>query len=367
MIQKVNHQIRKSLKKHIKLNSTLRTLNDRFRIKASLVIFYFLVVSFLLPKILFAADGWTEKFPDPNPKPTIRENHGMAYIGDDKVLFFGGSSGGSNNDTWVYDLSDNTWTSKSPTTKPPAEWEHVIAFIGGDNAILYGVGTGETTWVYDRSADLWTEDLPDPSPTLTYGHVMSYIGSDQVLLFGGYDPSGADYVYDTWVYGRSANTWTKKSPTSWPTHAYYCAMSYIGDDKVVLFTATDSNETWVYDLSADKWTKMNPSTKPSRRYKSDMAYLGEDRVLLFGGFSSDDGGEQNDTWIYDLSDDTWTQNKNPRKPPIRRGHGFAETSMDGSTLPVLFGGANPTRLNDTWVYGPVNTVIQGTLYLLIGQ
>jgi len=361
MIKKYNHQIRKSLKKHIKLNSTLRTLNDRFRIKARLVIFYFLVVSFSLPKTLFAADGWTEKFPD--SKPAARQDHGMAYIGDDKVLLFGGSSGGDNNDTWIYDLSDNTWTQKNPTTKPPEEYEHVVAYIGDDKALLYGEKSGESTWVYDLSDNEWTARNPSPSPTPTSGHVMSHIGSDQVLLCGGVGSSGET----TWVYDYSDNQWTLMSPESWPTAiSNYCAMSYIGGDKVVLFTDFDAIETWVYDLSDDAWTKMDPASQPIARHKHDMAYLGGGRVLLFGGYSSSGGSELNDTWIYDLSDDSWTQNNNPHKPPIRNGHGLSETSMDGSTLPVLFGGYNP-RLNDTWVYGPVNTVIQGTLLLLIGQ
>jgi protein gp37 len=39
----------------------------------------------------------------------------MAYIGDDKVIIFGGISGNSFaaiDETWVYDLSDNSWTQK---------------------------------------------------------------------------------------------------------------------------------------------------------------------------------------------------------------------------------------------------------------
>lgn len=343
----------------------LNTFKSQFLFSAKIIVFSFLICFFLLPTALFASDGWTEKFP--NPKPDIREDHGMAYIGDDKIIFFGGSSGGSNNDTWIYDLSDNTWTQKNPSNTPPAQWQHVVAYSGGDNAILYGSGTGETTWVYDLGNNQWTEKVPDPSPTPVSTHAMAYIGDDQVLLFGGYNPDTTDYVYDTWVYDLNDNTWTPKSPISWPTDIYYCAMCYIGGDKVILFTSTDTNETWIYELSNDTWTKKNPASKPSRRYKSNMAYLGGDQVMLFGGYSSDDGGEQNDTWIYDLSDDQWTENKNPHKPPIRRGHGLAETSLDGSTPPVIFGGANPTRLNDTWIYGPVSTGIQSVLYLLIGQ
>ena len=43
----------------------------------------------------------------------------MAYLGGDQVLLFGGElPSGSSDETWVYDLSDNTWTSQVLATVP---------------------------------------------------------------------------------------------------------------------------------------------------------------------------------------------------------------------------------------------------------
>jgi len=43
--------------------------------------------------------------------------------GEDKALLFGGKvSGSANDETWVYDLSDNTWTQKNPSTKPSVRY-----------------------------------------------------------------------------------------------------------------------------------------------------------------------------------------------------------------------------------------------------
>jgi hypothetical protein len=54
----------------------------------------------------------------------------------------------------------------------------------------------------------------------------------------------------------------------------------------------------------DDWNLKNPATKPSPRFEHAMSYVSPDHVLLFGG---SDGSYNNETWIYDLNDNTWTQ------------------------------------------------------------
>ncbi len=171
----------------------------------------------------------------------------MAYLGGDQALLFGGDDvSGFFNDTWVYDLSDNAWTPKSP--------------------------------------------VGDIKPSARYGHAMTYLGGDQVLLFGGLTSSGPND--ETWGYDPSANTWTQKSPTTSPSARVFHAMAYIGGDQVLLFGGLTSSglndETWVYDLSDNTWTQMSPvgGTKPSARVHA-MAYIGGNQVLLFGGWTGD--------------------------------------------------------------------------------
>jgi len=65
---------------------------------------------------------------------------------------FGGNDGSLDDETWVYDLSDNTWTLKSPATKPLARQFHAMASLGGDQVLLFGGHDGSSsddeTWVY---------------------------------------------------------------------------------------------------------------------------------------------------------------------------------------------------------------------------
>ncbi|HSR33809.1 MAG TPA: kelch repeat-containing protein, partial [Anaerolineae bacterium] len=115
---------------------------------------------------------------------------------------FGGYAGGSENgETWVYDLSENSWTnkSKSLTVAPSPRDSHAMAWLGGDQVLLFGglsFDYNGETWVYDLSENSWTEKSPAPAPTARYYHAMAPLGGGQVLLFGGY---GADFDGDTWV------------------------------------------------------------------------------------------------------------------------------------------------------------------------
>jgi hypothetical protein len=87
----------------------------------------------------------------------------MAWVGGDQVLLFGGEDAGLfNGETWVYDLSANTWTNQ--------------------------------TLVSSRSAAEWTA----AGPSARDWHAMAWVSGDQVLLFGGWVdfglPSG-----ETWL------------------------------------------------------------------------------------------------------------------------------------------------------------------------
>jgi N-acetylneuraminic acid mutarotase len=276
----------------------------------------------------------------------------MASLGGDQALLFGGTDAlGYNNETWVYDLSANTWTLKSLTTKPSARATHAMAPIGGDQVLLYGGQVAgnvanDETWVYDLSANTWTQKFPATKPSARTSHAMAYLGDDQVLLFGGFPGVAAE----TWVYDLSDNTWTLKSPATQPSGRYSHAMAYLGDDQALLLGGYAvgflNAQNWIYDLSDNTWTLK--ASGPAARYGHGMAYLQGDQALIFGGQVT--GNVDNaETWVYGLSADTWAQ-KFPVTQPSAR-HAFAMASLNSGQA-LLFGGVNSTTGNnsETWVY-----------------
>jgi N-acetylneuraminic acid mutarotase len=158
-------------------------------------------------------------------------------------------------------------------------------------------GRNNETWVYDVSETTWTQRFPATSPSARNSLAMAYIGGDQVLLFGGrYDITG--YENDTWVYDLSANTWTQLFPVTSPSARYAHAMASLGGNQVLMFggyTGSYSGQTWVYDLSETTWTHVFPTSSPSARFLHDMAPLDGRQVILFGGQT---GTLYGDTWLF---------------------------------------------------------------------
>ncbi len=329
--------------------------------KINLFLFIFFIIV-LFP--LFAADDWTLKSPATNPSGRLV--FGMAYGGLDQVVLFGGSGGASGDETWVYDLSANTWTNVetghtwiSGTNKPESRRYHELAYIGDDKVILFGgvLNGGSTrmndTWIYDLSDNTWTEMTTIGAPSARFGTAMGYIGSDQVLLFGGHD--NTNKLSDTWIYDLSTNTWSSAITVTIPVGRYDHEMSYLGSDKVLMFGgdidgAGCGDKTWIYSTGIG-WTDMSPATTPPSRAYLDLAYMGDDKVLMFGGSCGWPPG-LTDTYIYDLSDNNWTIDANSTTPAPRHTLGLSETSMDGTSSIVLFSGNySGGYYEDTWTFG----------------
>ena len=190
---------------------------------------------------------------------------------DRAILFGGGGTGNTCNDeTWVYDLSADTWTRATPKVSPPAEnFGSMVYDEKADRAILWAVdcnGFYAGTWTYDVRSDTWTDLKPATSPPGRVYAAMAYDPKvDKTILFGGVDESTGETVFgDTWVYSLASNSWTQLSPAVAPSARGWAAMAYEADSgKLVLFgggtgRAAPLADTWLYDAAANAWTQGLP-------------------------------------------------------------------------------------------------------------
>jgi hypothetical protein len=144
-----------------------------------------------------------------------------------------------------------------------------------------------------------------------------------------------------------------------------------GTDKAVLFSGyvgSNSNETWVFDFSDENWTEKSPATTPLARENYGMAQIfGTSKIMIFGGLAWPRFFD--DVWIYDISqgaEGSWF-NVTPQAPAIkpgRRENGIL-TPIFGTNSILLFGGryfdgVTTPYLNDTWVYSHGSTMSNGT-------
>jgi len=317
---------------------------------------------------------WLNTIPKDGIKPTARSAHAMASVwGTDKIVLFGGYNGSSNDETWVYDLKNNSWMDKTPSPRPPnypsSRYSHSMASVWGTNKVLlYGGSNLGDTWAYNINNNTWENMDPSIKPPIRYSHAIASIwGTDKVLLFGGKSPS--DEYNDTWVYNLSNNTWTNKNPLgNKPDVRYWHSMASVnGTDNVVIFGGWDSsggkNDTWVYDLSDNKWFQVTSINNPPARRNHAMASIhGTKNILLFGGYVRFNK-YLDDTWIFTLNNNShgnWTEiTEMPIKPTNR--YELAMAGIFGTNSVVLFGGTDHENyFNDTWIFNKFQYLNNGT-------
>jgi hypothetical protein len=261
-------------------------------------------------------------------------------------------------ETWAFDAATNTWTNMKPVSGPKgrsspglaydSESDRVILFSGDDNLVF----SLPDTWTYDYNANTWTEMAKGPANR--YNFRMAYDSeSDRIILFGGFRfPS--DFLNDTWAYDFNSDTWTQMQPITSPTGRASYGMTYDTQiDRVILFGGevnfSPRADTWTYDFNTDTWeeVKLDTGTPPRGRHSLIMVYDAEsDRTILYGGHT---GGSE--TWAFDYNLRTWTQLKPDQAPGTRSKHTLAYSNA--AKRVILFGGQLFTELDyadQTWSF-----------------
>jgi hypothetical protein len=311
-----------------------------------------------------ATNSWTNM--SPAISPPARCYHAMSYDSvRQKTVLFGGYRGfldRSNksledhlNDTWTYDYGRNVWTNMSPQNAPPGREMHGIVYDShSDNVVLFGgkhfaiyhhpwlheVALGDT-WTYFLGGNSWTNmSKSDPGPRTLAG--MTYDTVEQrVVLFGGY--GGESTI---WTYSPGFNRWWGKTSTNIPSPRSYFAMAYDRVfNEIVLFGGrtgyyspfTFLNDTHIFNLSTNTWSNKKPSLSPPAQASQAMVYdSASGEMVLFG---------LGETWAYNVGSSSWTK-KNPKEVPGIQPQAMAFDSKSGLTVLIGENGGN----TETWTY-----------------
>jgi len=197
------------------------------------------------------------------------------------VLFGGYDSGGRDDETWIYDAGSDSWTLKAPSSKPSVRQDHamvydsaeeVIVLFGGDDA----GGYDDETWTYNVATNTWTSKSPSSNPPARRRFSMVYDSAEGIIvLFGGIDSSSTKD--DTWNYNTGSNSWVHKAPPSKPTGRDNYAMAYNSDrGDIVLFGGySDSSQ-----LDTHHYRLTDYETAGTYTSKADAAHA--DRSVKWG-------------------------------------------------------------------------------------
>ncbi len=233
-----------------------------------------------------ATDTWTELAA--NGPMGGRFNH-SAVVAGDKMVVFGGNNASDgamitpHNDTWVFDLTTDTWSQLATNTPPPARLYHAAAtdgdflyvYAGGDANAFFGTFFRDL-WALDLASGEWTmlhDGVSTPAPL---GRMWGALEFDdltgELVMFGGHDDGQLGNANDTWTFDLTSRQWTQLST---------------GD--VWNRPAND-----VCDFPAD-FTLVDEDV-PDRRNAMATAYTPAGEWLVFGGKT--DCGNINDVWSY---------------------------------------------------------------------
>ena len=278
-------------------------------------------------------------------------------------------------DLWTFSTRSRAWT---PVGNPtgPTSWDATALDAQSRKLILYQGYSAAfdavdvQTWAYDVESGVWENRTPAVQPPSRWGSIMVYDPeADRVLLYGGANFAdglacgfcGATTVFgDLWAYDYESNTWTERHPSVSPPPHHFPVLVYVPTiDRTVLFGGFQQgftslfNDTWSYDYDANRWTDLDPDDPPAPRAYHYMALEPKtNRIVMFGGtLNPSESGEEvpiDETWIYDVSGNSWQQAFPKESPGPHAWHVMGRTS--GPVL--LFGGGDSraTWTNDTYLY-----------------
>lgn len=265
----------------------------------------------------------------------------------------------SQQETWTFDVCENTWRRMNPTGKPIGELSAGLVYdVDSDVTVAFGY---EHISVYDAETNAWTQPGND-----TIGLVDSIVPTGAV-----YDPatglilttdnvsSGADAgSWDLWACDVETNTWTRigaipakglldllgysqaidrfilagfldqetktvllhpgtgettlvATETPFVNLGWPNAVHGPADDSVYVYKHAGRLRLCSFNAASLTWTCIEPPGALLSAYAAFSAVVGDpinDRVVLMNGVSGNFWvAASDDVWVVDLASGEWTQ------------------------------------------------------------
>lgn len=253
----------------------------------------------------------------------------MVYLPDsNRFLLSMGSTDGYASPRYseqVLSLSDSTWKNFFPEGK--------LGVWGGDTGPSSAPG-------FNGSYFTMTDVQGNTRPFLGNG-----TGSGKAYFQYAYDTDDGKIYYFTYTYmlryDPHARVWELLSVPAGLGALFWGSLCYDPHNhEIVLFGGTcgismGNPGTWTYTPATDTWAKLDLETQPAARLGSPMVYDAKNqKIILFSGDHRD--SMMTDTWVYDVTDRTWTRKHPSISPSPRAGH--AMLYLPKSQKVVMMGG-----------------------------
>jgi len=191
------------------------------------------------------------------------------------------------------------------------------AVDAGPTPLAASAGAEHAPAVYNLSYGMaWSRISASAPPGFAGAGFVAMAPAGDGVLFGGQNASVPSNSTD--LYNESANAWTPLHPVAAPSPRsdFAFAANPAGTLAVLFGGLTDpatgqvANDTWIFSLANDSWTNVTSSVAPAPRQNAALA-VGNGTAFLYGGWSQNVSGlgeiTYSDTWALNLTTDAWTR------------------------------------------------------------
>ena len=324
-------------------------------------------------ELRWAAGHW-ERILAPDPPPA-RTTHPTVFVGNHRVLVFGGETRDSDldgwrntSDTWLFDAEHGTWEEVRSSLAPPDRC-HVGAAYSPDHDLVLLVGGMQNdtrtavlsdTWVFHVGERRWEQRFPS-------GDLLGRV-------------AGAGIVYDSprrrfllflhrrvWAYDPEANRWQDLGePEAFAdgerTELFVggSANTAIAPEKALVLVCGGErllkkeleffDTTALYDVAAHRYEVLALDERPSARVRSGFAYDStRERFVLFGGVQDQMSQRNRDLWSFAPAERRWRRHEASNTPSARGGYYGMAYDPELDRFFLLCGRHSPVRfLNEAW-------------------
>ncbi|MCL4203769.1 MAG: hypothetical protein KJ000_14810 [Pirellulaceae bacterium] len=261
-------------------------------------------------------------------EPPLRCNSTVVYdpLSQRMVMFGGYDQSAALNDTWIFDGRQKRWEERKPPLAPPPMFAPAVALVpGGGKVLVCGYDASQVrlhqqasssaiqqTWIYDVAENTWTPIHGDLS--LPGYRWLTASGSERhgVILLVAFGPERRTYAlrYDP----DAATIDLPGAPPGTVAWKY-------PEQKLSLEQAAAPDPAWktrLASLPVNKFVNADPpGMLISKTWSTATIDTDRGEVIYTGGGHS--GYSGNDIARYRIAENRWSQDFPPRFPPFLEG------------------------------------------------
>ena len=267
-----------------------------------------------------------------------------------KLYIYGGdrSSGDHSNDIWEFNLTNNTWSQLHDGTGTAPVGSYGTTMLYNNNYIYIfsghktSAGITDETWKFNLTNNTWSQLSLSSTPGKKYSPAYATDASNNLYIHGGYDDSYAfqstiwkltisdtSTVTTNLIEGIDVNGDISFNGNLYQNGALFTSGSTIDETTDVSVnnlsvhhsldvsnslivtdgstTSTTQTSYWYSDSSKFSWSLHNDgtSTAPVARNYHTSVIDNSNNIIIFGG--EDSTSVRNDVWKYSITGNSWSE------------------------------------------------------------